>query len=218
VFVKLLLDETLSPAAAVALAADGIDACHVRDRGILGASDHDVLERAYQEDRVLVTSNVDDFVKLAAAREIMARVTKRTRTATTRKWKPVEDISTIPRVDDFRLLGDLDEFNKHVKAAIGHLLERGYHRLFVKWMVKQHLSYAGAQVLAEHATLVDLVTMNVDKRTEGSKRRELLDALVQAGALAGDGGSEKQHKRLRDRLSNARKWRRQRDELLRGWI
>jgi predicted nuclease of predicted toxin-antitoxin system len=37
---------------------------------ILGASDNDVLERAYQEDRVLVTSNVDDFVKLAAAREI----------------------------------------------------------------------------------------------------------------------------------------------------
>jgi len=51
-----------------------IDACHVRDRGILGASDHDVLERAYQEDRVLVTSNVDDFVKLAAAREIHAGI------------------------------------------------------------------------------------------------------------------------------------------------
>jgi len=74
VSVKLLLDENLSPAAAVALAADGIDGCHVRDRGILGASDHDVLERAYQEDRVLVTSNVDDFVKLAAARAIHAGI------------------------------------------------------------------------------------------------------------------------------------------------
>jgi predicted nuclease of predicted toxin-antitoxin system len=72
--VKLLLDENLSPAAAVALAADGIDACHVRDRGLLGASDHDVLERAYQEDRVLVTSNVDDFVKLVSAREIHAGI------------------------------------------------------------------------------------------------------------------------------------------------
>ena len=72
--VKLLLDENLSPAAAVALAATGIDACHVRDRGILGASDHDVLERAYLEDRVLVTSNVGDFVKLAAAREIHAGI------------------------------------------------------------------------------------------------------------------------------------------------
>jgi predicted nuclease of predicted toxin-antitoxin system len=74
VSVKLLLDENLSPAAALALAAAGIDACHVRDRGILGATDHDILERAYQEDRVLVTSNVDDFVKLARAREIHAGI------------------------------------------------------------------------------------------------------------------------------------------------
>lgn len=72
--VKLLLDENLSPAVAIALAADGVDACHVRDRGILGATDHEVLERAYQEDRVLVTSNIDDFVKLAHAREIHAGI------------------------------------------------------------------------------------------------------------------------------------------------
>ena len=62
--VKLLLDESLSPAVAVALVADGIDACHVRDRGILGATDPQVLERAFLEDRVLVTLNVNDFVKL----------------------------------------------------------------------------------------------------------------------------------------------------------
>jgi predicted nuclease of predicted toxin-antitoxin system len=74
VFVKLLLDENLSPAAAVALVADGIDAYHVRDRGILGATDHDLLERAYQEDRVLVTSNVNDFAKLASAREMHAGI------------------------------------------------------------------------------------------------------------------------------------------------
>jgi predicted nuclease of predicted toxin-antitoxin system len=66
VFVKLVLDENLSRL--WRLTADGID------RGILGASDHDVLERAYQEDRVLVTSNVDDFVKLAVAREIHAGI------------------------------------------------------------------------------------------------------------------------------------------------
>ena len=62
---KFLLDENLSPAAAVALVKDGIDAYHVRDRGILGATDHDLLERAYQEDRILITSNVLDFEKLA---------------------------------------------------------------------------------------------------------------------------------------------------------
>lgn len=71
---KFLLDEKLSPAAAVALTADGIDAYHVRDRDILGATDQELLDRAYQEDRVLVTSNVDDFDKLARAREIHAGI------------------------------------------------------------------------------------------------------------------------------------------------
>jgi predicted nuclease of predicted toxin-antitoxin system len=52
--VKLLLDENLSPRVAVILRdADGIDAIHVRDRGLLRASDHAVLERAYADDRVL---------------------------------------------------------------------------------------------------------------------------------------------------------------------
>ncbi len=54
--------------------AEGIDAYHVRDRGILGATDQELLERAYQEDRVLVTSNVDDFDKLARARAIHAGI------------------------------------------------------------------------------------------------------------------------------------------------
>ena len=42
---KLLLDENLSPAAAVALAADGIDACHVRstDWGSWAANDEQKL-------------------------------------------------------------------------------------------------------------------------------------------------------------------------------
>jgi len=62
--VKLLLDENLSPKVAEILRdADGIDAVHVRDRGLLRASDAVVLERAYAEDRVLATKNVDDFVK-----------------------------------------------------------------------------------------------------------------------------------------------------------
>jgi predicted nuclease of predicted toxin-antitoxin system len=71
---KFLLDENLSPAAAVALVEGGVDAYHVRDRGILGASDHDLLERAYEEDRILMTSNVLDFEKLARVREIHAGI------------------------------------------------------------------------------------------------------------------------------------------------
>lgn len=68
---KLLLDENISPRVAETLAReDGIDACHVRDRGLLAASDHDVLERAFVEDRVLVTANVCDFLELARARDV----------------------------------------------------------------------------------------------------------------------------------------------------
>jgi predicted nuclease of predicted toxin-antitoxin system len=69
--VKLLLDENLSPRVAEILRnEDGLDAVHIRDRGLLEATDPEVLERAYAEDRVLATKNVDDFVKLARAREL----------------------------------------------------------------------------------------------------------------------------------------------------
>ena len=69
--VKLLLDENVSPKVAAELArVDGLDACHVRDRGLLAATDAEVLERAYDEDRVLVTANVADFLKLARARDV----------------------------------------------------------------------------------------------------------------------------------------------------
>ena len=71
---KLLLDENLTPFAAIALVADGVDAYHVRDRGILGATDAELFEAAYQEDRILMTSNVDDFDKRARARPLHAGI------------------------------------------------------------------------------------------------------------------------------------------------
>jgi predicted nuclease of predicted toxin-antitoxin system len=74
VTVKLLLDENISPAAAIALGADGIDAWHVRDRGLEGTTDHELLDRAYEEDRILVTLNVGDFEKLVRERELHAGV------------------------------------------------------------------------------------------------------------------------------------------------
>ena len=70
--VKLLIDEDLSPSVAQALCADGIDACHVRDRKMLGRKDRHVLDKALEEDRVVITANVDDFVKLANSRELHA--------------------------------------------------------------------------------------------------------------------------------------------------
>jgi predicted nuclease of predicted toxin-antitoxin system len=69
--VKLLLDENLSPWVAQRLAReDHLDACGVRDRGMLNVPDHGVIELAYREDRIFVTSNVADFRKLARAREL----------------------------------------------------------------------------------------------------------------------------------------------------
>lgn len=59
---------------AVALRARGVDVCHVRDRDLLGASDAVVLERALEEDRILVTINVLDFEKLAKARDLHAGI------------------------------------------------------------------------------------------------------------------------------------------------
>lgn len=70
---KLLLDENLSASVAVTLCTeDGIDACHVRDRDMLGVKDQGVLDRAFSEDRIMVTVNLDDFVRLARKRELHA--------------------------------------------------------------------------------------------------------------------------------------------------
>lgn len=69
--VKLLLDEQLSPSVAQRLRSlDSIDVVHIRDRGRLGSTDREVLEFAFEDDRILVTGNVTDFLRLARAREI----------------------------------------------------------------------------------------------------------------------------------------------------
>lgn len=69
---RLLLDENLSPWVGLQLQERGHDVVHVRDRGLLGEPDHVVIERAFDEERVLITANVGDFVKLALARELHA--------------------------------------------------------------------------------------------------------------------------------------------------
>ena len=87
---KLLLDENISPKVAEELARKGgLDACHVR--GLLAATDAEVLERAYDEDRVLVTANVGDFLKLARARDVHPGIVL------------LED-GALPRAEQLRLL------------------------------------------------------------------------------------------------------------------
>ncbi len=67
---KLLVDENLSPALVLDLQQRGIDAVHIRDRGLLEATDEEVFQKAYEEDRIVVTANVRDFELLARSCEI----------------------------------------------------------------------------------------------------------------------------------------------------
>jgi predicted nuclease of predicted toxin-antitoxin system len=68
---KFLIDEDLSPVVARYLCEELlVDAVAVRDRGLLGKSDRQVLEYAFNEDRILVTANVGDFERFARATEV----------------------------------------------------------------------------------------------------------------------------------------------------
>ena len=72
---KFIIDEDLSPRVARYLCQEFcFDAIAVRDRGLLGATDREVLEYAFKEDRILVTANIRDFEKLASASEIHAGI------------------------------------------------------------------------------------------------------------------------------------------------
>ena len=64
---KFLIDEMVSPTVARHLTDLGHDAQHVRDLGLAGRPDGEVLDRATAEDRVVVTENAVDFVALLDA-------------------------------------------------------------------------------------------------------------------------------------------------------
>lgn len=72
---KFLIDEDLSPYVARYLCEQlFIDAVAVRDRGLLGISDREILKYAFNEDRIVVTANVSDFEKFAKAFEVHAGI------------------------------------------------------------------------------------------------------------------------------------------------
>ena len=56
---RFLLDEAISPRVVDLLAEAGHDAVHARDVGLTGASDPIVLDRAVQDDRILVTLDTE---------------------------------------------------------------------------------------------------------------------------------------------------------------
>ena len=65
----LLLDENTSPRIILSLWERRIDAVHVRDRGLLGAPDHELWKLALDETRTIVTINGKDFRRLALRTE-----------------------------------------------------------------------------------------------------------------------------------------------------
>ncbi len=72
---RFLIDEDISPSVARILCEQLlIDAVAVRDRGLLGVSDREVLEYAFNEDRIVVTANIKDFEKFARSVEVHAGV------------------------------------------------------------------------------------------------------------------------------------------------
>lgn len=58
---RFLLDENLSPKIAGLLNAAGHDCIHVRDCGLTGAADAEVLSKAAEDGRVVITADRADF-------------------------------------------------------------------------------------------------------------------------------------------------------------
>jgi predicted nuclease of predicted toxin-antitoxin system len=66
---RWLLDAMLPPLAAQELCRLGHDAVSVLDIGMGAVQDTDVIERAVQEDRLIVTENFADFARLLHQRQ-----------------------------------------------------------------------------------------------------------------------------------------------------
>lgn len=64
---RFFIDEDLSPTLARECHQAGYDATGVRDREMLQATDREVASVCFAEDRVLVTNNAADFLKIAEA-------------------------------------------------------------------------------------------------------------------------------------------------------
>lgn len=66
---RLLIDEMYGERVAEILRALEHDAIHIRDIGLGGAPDRDVLARAADEGRTVVTENASDFLPLLDERQ-----------------------------------------------------------------------------------------------------------------------------------------------------
>ena len=71
---KLLLDQGLPRSAAALLCEAGINAIHVADIGFSAADDTDILQRAQEDERVVVTLDADFHALLALTEAISPSV------------------------------------------------------------------------------------------------------------------------------------------------
>lgn len=65
---KFLIDNALSPHLGELISAAGYDAVHVRTYGMRAATDEQILARAFDEDRTVVSSDAD-FATILALQE-----------------------------------------------------------------------------------------------------------------------------------------------------